>query len=238
MAACPIAAAVASEPIVAARKTPCVQSLASHTSGKVVASRPPKRKALIGTPDGSSHAGSYDGHWVTGAVKRELGCAAGSFDAGVQSRPFQSIACAGAGPMPSHHTSPSSVSATLVKMQFARRVSIALGLLSRFVPGATPKKPASGLMARRVPSAAGLIHAMSSPTVDAFHPSKPLGGTIIARLVFPQALGNAPATYVRSPPGVSSPRISMCSASHPSSRAMTEAMRSARHFLPSSALPP
>ena len=32
--------------------------------------------------------------------------------------------------------------------------------------------------------------------------------------------------------------ISMCSASQPSSRAITEAMRSARHFLPSSALPP
>ncbi len=34
------------------------------------------------------------------------------------------------------------------------------------------------------------------------------------------------------------PRISMCSASQPSSRARLEAMRSARHFLPSSALPP
>ena len=30
----------------------------------------------------------------------------------------------------------------------------------------------------------------------------------------------------------------MCSASQPSSRAMTEAIRSARHFLPSKALPP
>src|SRR5512142_1264481 len=32
--------------------------------------------------------------------------------------------------------------------------------------------------------------------------------------------------------------MSMCSASHPSSRAIAEAMRSARHFLPSSAFPP
>jgi hypothetical protein len=30
----------------------------------------------------------------------------------------------------------------------------------------------------------------------------------------------------------------MCSASHPSSRAITDAMRSAKHFLPRSALPP
>jgi len=30
----------------------------------------------------------------------------------------------------------------------------------------------------------------------------------------------------------------MCSASQPSSRAIVDAMRSAKHFLPSSALPP
>ena len=49
--------------------------------------------------------------------------------------------------MPSHHTSPSSVSAVLVKMQLPHSVSMALGLVSLPVPGATPKKPASGLMA-------------------------------------------------------------------------------------------
>ena len=49
--------------------------------------------------------------------------------------------------MPSHHTSPSSVSAVLVKMQLASRVSMALGFVLVDVPGATPKKPASGLMA-------------------------------------------------------------------------------------------
>ena len=41
--------------------------------------------------------------------------------------------------MPSHHTSPSSVSATLVKMVLARMVSMALALVSNDVPGATPK---------------------------------------------------------------------------------------------------
>jgi len=40
--------------------------------------------------------------------------------------------------------SPSSVSGTFVKMQFAVRVSTAFGLVSAPVFGATPKKPASG----------------------------------------------------------------------------------------------
>jgi hypothetical protein len=50
------------------------------------------------------------------------------------------------------YTSPSSVSATLVKMVFLAIVSIALRLESRLVPGATPKNPFSGLIARRDPS--------------------------------------------------------------------------------------
>ncbi len=49
--------------------------------------------------------------------------------------------------MPSHQTSPSSVSATLVKTALARIVAMALWLVASEVPGATPKKPASGLMA-------------------------------------------------------------------------------------------
>ena len=77
---------------------------------------------------------------------------------------------------------------------------------------------------------------MSSPTVSTVQPS--IGGISIARFVLPQALGNAPVTYLTSPSGDVSLRISMCSASQPSSRAITEAMRSAKHFLPSSALPP
>ncbi len=44
--------------------------------------------------------------------------------------------------------------------------------------------------------------------------------------------------YRTSPSGEVSLRMSMCSASQPSSRAMTEAMRRAKHFLPSRALPP
>src|SRR5262245_23815170 len=133
--------------------------------------RPPKTNALILTPLGSSQFGSAVGHCETGAVKREFGCAAGVPLLGVQSSPFQSIKCAGgASVKPSHHTSPSSVSATLVKMQFFESVAIAFGLVFGPVPGATPKKPASGLMARSEPSALGLIQAMSSPTVQTFQP--------------------------------------------------------------------
>ena len=114
----------------------------------MVLTRPPKRKALIGTPCGFSQSGSMQGHWAAGAVKRALGWAAGVPAAGVQSWPFQSIRWAGGSLVrPSHQTSPSSVSAQLVKMQLASSVAMALGLDSTLVPGATPKKPASGLMA-------------------------------------------------------------------------------------------
>jgi hypothetical protein len=68
-----------------------------------------------------------------------------------------------------------TVSATLVKMVLRASVFMALGLVLSLVPGATPKKPASGLMARRRPSASGFIQAMSSPTVQTFQPSKPGG---------------------------------------------------------------
>lgn len=52
-------------------------------------------------------------------------------------------------------------------------------------------------------------------------------GSSMARLVLPQAEGKAAATYRASPCGGVSFRISMCSASQPSSRAITEAIRSA-----------
>jgi hypothetical protein len=93
-------------------------------------------------------------------------------------------------------------------------------------------------MAYSLPSAPGLIQAMSSPMVVTFQPLKPSGGTSIEKLVLPQALGKAAATWYFLPCGEVTPRISMCSASQPWSRPMVEAMRSAKHFLPSSALPP
>merc|ERR1719167_1386519 len=49
--------------------------------------------------------------------------------------------------IPSQNTPPSLVLATLVKMVFFIIVCMATGLVFMDVPGATPKKPFSGLMA-------------------------------------------------------------------------------------------
>src|SRR5580698_11431860 len=108
----------------------------------VVALRPPKMSALMGTPVGSSQAGSITGHCEAGAVKRALGCAAFapvSFAiCGVQRFPCQSKHSAGGSSvMPSHHTPPSGVRATFVKMEFRESVAIAFGLVFSDVPGAT-----------------------------------------------------------------------------------------------------
>jgi hypothetical protein len=79
-------------------------------------------------------------------------------------------------------------------MVFFASVAMAFGLVFALVPGATPKKPASGLIARSWPFSSGLIQAISSPTVQTFHPSKPAGGINMAKLVLPHALGKAAAT--------------------------------------------
>src|SRR5215831_11478215 len=165
----------------------------------VVARRPPKMMALIGTPLGDSQSGSIVGHCEAGAVNREFGCAAFApvclAIAGVHLFPCQSRHSAGGSfVMPSHHTPPSGVSATLVKIVLRESVAIALGFVCSEVPGATPKKPASGLMARRCPVASGFSQAMSSPTVQTFQPSNASGGTSMAKFVLPHALGNAAAT--------------------------------------------
>src|SRR5512145_1122321 len=97
-------------------------------------------KALIGTPLGFSQSGSIDGHWLAGEVKRALGWAAGRPHPGVHSFPCQSVSLAGGSSViPSHHTSPSGVSATLVKIELAAQEAMALGLVLTLVPGATPK---------------------------------------------------------------------------------------------------
>src|SRR4029453_11580247 len=202
----PLCAAVVSDATDAATNTPCSQSRAWKTSGAPRARRPPRRNALIGTPCGSSQRGEIDGHCRAGAVKREFGCAAFSALPRVHGRPCQSVSVAGTSPsMPSHHGQPSSVTATFVKIEFTRRVAIAFGLVLDDVPGATPKKPASGLIAHSRPSGPGRIQAMSSPTVHTFQPGCVAGGTNIARLVSPHADGKAAAMYVVSPSGLSRP---------------------------------
>ncbi len=110
-------------------------------------------------------------------------------------------------------------------MQFASSVRSAFGFVFSLVPGATPKKPYSGLIAWRRPSPLKRIQQMSSPTVSTVQPG--IVGTSIARFVLPQAEGKAPAKYFTRPSGAVTLMISMCSASQPSSRAITEAMRRA-----------
>src|SRR5580704_2757651 len=151
-----VAAAVISEPIVAPTYTPELQLKVWKTSGMVVARRPPKMIALIGTPFGSSHAGSMEGHWEAGAVKRAFGCAAlAPVDLaiwGVHLFPCQSRhSSGGSSVIPSHQTPPSGVKATFVKIVFFDSVAIAFGFVFIEVPGATPKNPVSGLIARRQP---------------------------------------------------------------------------------------
>src|SRR5713101_8456016 len=155
--------------------------------------------ALMGTPLGFSHSGSIVGHCEAGAVKRAFGCAAFapvSFAiSGVHLLPCQSRhSVGGSSVMPSHQTPPSGVSATFVKIELVASVAIAFGFVLTEVPGATPKKPASGLIACKRPCASGLIQAMSSPTVQTFQPSKPAGGMSMAKFVLPQALGKAAVT--------------------------------------------
>src|SRR5215813_5082100 len=162
----PVAAAVVSDAIVAPRNTPCCQLKDWYTRGMRLARRPPKRMAEIGTPLGFSHSGEIEGHWLAGVVKRELGCAAFVTLSGVQGLPCQSSASCGGGPsIPSQYGVSCGVRATLVKMVFFWMVAMTLGLVCEFVPGATPKNPASGLIAHRRPSAPTCIQQMSSPTV-------------------------------------------------------------------------
>src|SRR6185295_14753208 len=126
----PLCAAVVSEATEAPTKTPWFQSNDCMISGAVRARRPPKRKAEIGTPCGSSQCGEIDGHCDAGAVKREFGCAAFSLEPFTQSLPRQSIRCSGTGPsIPSHHGERSSVTATLVKMLLPLRLAIAFGFV-------------------------------------------------------------------------------------------------------------
>src|SRR5215831_16077100 len=144
----PAAAAVVSLLVVAPRNVPCCQVKDSVTRGTIFARRPPKRMASIGTPLGSSHSFAMTGHCLAGVVKRAFGCAAERADCGFHGRRSQSINSEGlSSVIPSHHTSTSGVIAQFVKIVFRATVSIALGFDFMLVPGATPKNPASGLIA-------------------------------------------------------------------------------------------
>src|SRR5688572_4497435 len=134
--------------MVEAMYTPCLQSNDSVTSGTAVARRPPNRNALIGTPAGFSQSLSADGICAQLMVKRAFGCAALRPQPGVQGLPCQSVSSRGGSLVrPSHHTSPSGVSATFVKIVSCDTAFRQFGLVNSDVPGATPNAPASGLIA-------------------------------------------------------------------------------------------
>src|SRR5580692_2681726 len=134
----PVIAAVVSLLIVAPKKVPCCQLKASVTRGTVPARLPPNRMASIGTPFGSSHSGAITGHCDAAQVKRAFGCAAFRAESGVHGRRSQSTNLAGfCSVIPSHQTSPSSVAAQFVKMEFRLIVAIALAFDFMLVPGAT-----------------------------------------------------------------------------------------------------
>src|SRR5512142_2466423 len=108
----PWAAAVVSDPMVAARYVPCSQLKDWSTSGIVVDRRPPKMSAEIGTPLGSWAKRDSAGLLAIGAVKRLFGWADFSLEPFFHGWPFQSIRSSGGSlSLPSHQTSPSGVRA-------------------------------------------------------------------------------------------------------------------------------
>ena len=184
-------AAVVSVDIAEPRNTPCDQSNASKASGTTAERREPKISPEIGTPCGSSQFGAIDGHREACTVKRAFGWAAGP-PPGRQGLPCQSTRPAGgSGVSPSHHGSPDGASATFVKIAFERTIRVACGFVPGPVPGATPKKPHSGLIARSWPWGSTHSQAMSSPSVHTRQPGS--RETTMARFVFPEALGMAAA---------------------------------------------
>src|SRR5262249_13158502 len=112
-------------------------------------------KAEMGTPCGSSQCGEIEGHWLASAVKREMGGATGS-SSDSKGCPSQ-LSVPGGGVLevasiPCHQGRPPGVRPTFVKTALCERAAIALGLVCWLVPGATPKKPFSGLTAQSRPS--------------------------------------------------------------------------------------
>jgi hypothetical protein len=70
--------------------------------------------------------------------------------------------------------------------------------IGRYIlPGATPKKPFSGLIALSTPLLSNFIQAISSPTHSTLYPGSV--GVIMAKLVFPHADGKAAAIYLLRP---------------------------------------
>ena len=176
-----------------------------------MARRPPKMMAEMGTPWGFSNSGADAGAVLcrSGEAGVGVGSLGPSAVSGLQGSPFQFRACVGGILVQASPTTrccrPGSCT-TLVKMVPFLVDARALGLDFALVPGATPKKPFSGLMAHRRPSAPVthpgdiVAHAPApcSPSSDS-----PRAESSMARLVLPQAEGKAAVIYRTSPWGFS-----------------------------------
>ena len=146
---------------------------------------------------------------------------------GVQGSPFQEVALAGGFSRPSHQMSPSSVSATLVKTELPLlMVLMAFGLVCSLVPGRDAEeavlrvdRPQPAVLADPHPGDV-VAEGLDLPARD---------GRLRASRGWScrRRSGTPPRCTSRRPRGEVSLRISMCSASQPSSRAITLAMRSA-----------
>jgi len=149
----PAAAVVVSLPMIAPRNTPCCQVKASVTSGITEGRRPPKSMALIGTPrrvfplrgDHRALAGRR------GEPRVGMRGLAPAVRRPGPPQPVDERCRLLVGHL-LHQTSPFGAMAQLVKIECRPSVSIALAFDFMLVPGATPKNPASGLMACRRPS--------------------------------------------------------------------------------------
>ena len=185
----------------------------SRRSGRRWARRTP------GPSSGTAWRGCRTGCWGGWRARRTRGSSRGP-----SSRSGAPGACL---VRPSHHTSPSSVRATLVNSELpCSTVRIALGLVFSPVPGATPNRPNSGLTAYRRPSGA----EAHPGDVVADHLGGPAlqGGVDHREVGLAAGAGEGAGDVVGAArPGRSSLRMSMCSAIQPSSRAIAEAIRSA-----------
>ena len=163
-----------------------------------------------------------DGHCEAGAVNRAFGCAAGPSDSGVRTSPLQSFARAGCSSLiPSTHIAiggECGVGVDAVTPEGFHGVGVGV------VTGAwcNSEESASGLIAYRRPSSPNFIQQMSSPMVSAFKAR--IVGTSIADSSCHRPMGTQPQC-TEEPSGLVSFKMSMCSANHPASRAITEAMR-------------
>ena len=202
--------------------------------------------AEMGTPFGVFPVGIDGGALAGGSGEAAVGMGGGRRSLPIRgSSGCRASRCSSAGGlsvMPSHQTPPSGVRATLVKMVFLARVAMALGLVLARGAGGYAEEAGFGVDGAELAGGVGLdpgdvvADGPDLPAVEAF--GRDQHGEVGLAAGGGEGGGDVGLFVCLLVGGDSTPRMSMCSAIQPSSRAMLEAMRRAKHFLPSSALPP